>query len=146
MPLSPRGRVGLTRRLAVVLALVVGFVGFSSMMSQTSDATVGVDDYPGYLKNAAQDSLVDPWNFYNRECTSFVAWRLNHDAGIAFHNWYKGHHWGDAAIWKQAAVSSGVPVDGTPKVGAIAWWAMGSAGSSRGHVAWVVAVNSSSIT
>ncbi|MFL6002955.1 MAG: CHAP domain-containing protein [Nocardioides sp.] len=110
------------------------------------EATIGVDDYPGYLKKAAQDSLVDPWNFYNRECTSFVAWRLNHDAGIAFHNWYKGHHWGDAAIWKQAAVSSGVPVDGTPKVGAIAWWAMGSAGSSRGHVAWVVAVNGSSIT
>ena len=122
-------------------ALVIGLV-----LPAPVEATIGVDDYPSNLKNAAQDSLVDPWNFYNRECTSFVAWRLNHDAGIAFHNWYKGHHWGDAAIWKQAAVASGVLVDGTPKVGAVAWWAMGSPGSSRGHVAWVVAVGSSSIT
>jgi surface antigen len=122
-------------------ALSVGLV-----LPAPVEATIGVDDYPRYLKNAAQDSLVDPWNFYNRECTSFVAWRLNHDVGIAFHNWYKGHHWGDAAIWKQAAVDSGVPVDGTPRVGAIAWWAKGSPGSSSGHVAWVIAVNSSSIT
>jgi surface antigen len=127
--------------LAVMAALSVGLV-----LPAPVEATIGVDDYPRYLKNAAQDSLVDPWNFYNRECTSFVAWRLNHDVGIAFHNWYKGHHWGDAAIWKQAAVDSGVPVDGTPRVGAIAWWAKGSPGSSSGHVAWVIAVNSSSIT
>ena len=126
---------------AVIAAIVIGLV-----LPAPVEATIGVDDYPSKLKNAAQDSLVDPWNFYNRECTSFVAWRLNHDAGIAFHNMYKGHHWGDASIWKQAAVASGVPVDGTPRVGAIAWWAMGSAGSSRGHVAWVVAVDSSSIT
>jgi surface antigen len=126
---------------AVLAALVIGLVPTAPV-----EATIGVDDYPSYLKNAAQDSLVDPWNFYNRECTSFVAWRLNHEAGIAFHNWYKGHHWGDAAIWKQAAVDSGVPVDGTPRVGAIAWWAKGSPGSSRGHVAWVIAVDSSSIT
>ena len=77
-------------------ALVIGLV-----LPAPVEATIGVDDYPNYLKNAAQDSLVDPWNFYNRECTSFVAWRLNHDAGIAFHNWFKGHHWGDAAIWKR---------------------------------------------
>ena len=104
-----------------------------------------VDDYPSRLKSAAQDSLVDPWNFYNRECTSFVAWRLNNDAGIAFHNWYQGHHWGDAAIWKRAALDSGVPVDGVAARGAIAWWAKGSPGSS-GHVAWVIGVTSSSIT
>jgi surface antigen len=128
--------------VATVLAALVIGLGQPAPV----EATIGVDDYPSYLKNAAQDSLVDPWHFYNRECTSFVAWRLNHDAGIAFHNWYKGHHWGDAAIWKQAAVDSGVPVNGTPRVGAIAWWAKGSPGSSRGHVAWVIAVDSSSIT
>ena len=109
-------------------------------------ATTGVDDYPDRLRNARQDSLVDPWNFYNRECTSFVAWRLNNDAGIAFTNQYDGHHWGDAAIWKQAALDSGVLVDSSARVGAVAWWAKGSPGSSRGHVAWVTAVNTSSIT
>ena len=145
MRLSRIRRVALTWRPAaaatVLAVLVVGLV-----LPAAVNASIGVDDYPSKLKNAAQDSLVDPWNFYNRECTSFVAWRLNHDAGIAFHNWYKGHHWGDAAIWKQAALDSGVPVDGTPKIGAIAWWAKGSAGSTPGHVAWVAAVDSSSIT
>ena len=146
MPLSPRGRVGLTRRLAVVLALVVGFVGFSPMLSQTSDATVGVDDYPARLKEAAQDALVDPWNFYNRECTSFVAWRLNNDAGVGFHNYYLGVHWGNASNWRYAANQVGIPVDSTPTVGSVAWWAAGSPGSSRGHVAWVRARTTTSIT
>ena len=59
MPLSPRGRVGLTRRLAAVLALVVGFVGFSPMLSQTSDATVGVDDYPAPAQGGAPRT---PWS------------------------------------------------------------------------------------
>jgi len=124
--------------MAVVLALLAP--------TAPVGATTGVDDYPSRLRNAAQDSLVDPWNFYNRECTSFVAWRLNHDAGIAFTNRYDGYHWGDAAIWKQAATDSGVLVDSTPRVGAVAWWAKGSPGSSRGHVAWVLAVDGSSIT
>jgi surface antigen len=146
MRLSRIRRGALTWRRPVAVAAVLAALVIGLVPTAPVEATIGVDDYPSYLKNAAQDSLVDPWNFYNRECTSFVAWRLNHDAGIAFHNWYKGHHWGDAAIWKQAAVDSGVPVDGTPRVGAIAWWAKGSPGSSRGHVAWVIAVDSSSIT
>lgn len=146
MRLSRARRVALTWRRSVAVGAVMAAFVIGLVLPAPVEATVGVDDYPSRLKNAAQDSLVDPWNFYNRECTSFVAWRLNHDAGIAFHNWYKGHHWGDAAIWKQAAVDSGVPVDGTAKVGAVAWWARGSAGSSRGHVAWVVAVGSSSVT
>jgi len=136
----------LTWRRHAAVAAVLSTLAVVLVLPARVEATIGVDDYPSRLKNAAQDSLVDPWNFYNRECTSFVAWRLNHDAGIAFHNWYKGHHWGDAAIWKRAAIDSGVRVDGTPRAGAVAWWAKGSAGSSSGHVAWVVSVNSSSIT
>src|SRR5215210_5461640 len=146
MRLSRIRRVALTWRRPVAVVSVMAALVIGLVPSAPVEATIGVDDYPSHLKNAAQDSLVDPWNFYNRECTSFVAWRLNHDAGIAFHNWYKGHHWGDAAIWKQAALDSGVKVDGTAKVGAVAWWAKGSAGSSSGHVAWVMAVDSSSIT
>jgi surface antigen len=49
------------------------------VVAGAASATAGVDDYPANLKSAAQDSLVDPWGFYNRECTSFVAWRLNND-------------------------------------------------------------------
>ena len=116
------------------------------MLSQTSDATVGVDDYPGRLKAAAQDALVDPWNFYNRECTSFVAWRLNNDAGVRFHNYYLGVHWGNASNWRYAANQVGIPVDSHADVGSVAWWAAGSPGSSRGHVAWVRARTTTSIT
>jgi surface antigen len=129
----------------MVVALLAGLVVLVAP-SAPVDATVGVDDYPSRLRNAAQDSLVDPWNFYNRECTSFVAWRLNHDAGIDFTNWYLGNHWGDAAIWKRAAVDSGVLVDDVARVGTVAWWAEGSPGSSRGHVAWVLAVDNTSVT
>ena len=111
MPLSPpRGRVGLTRRLVAVLVLALGMLALSPLTTPTSDATVGVDDYPSRLKSAAQDSLVDPWNFYNRECTSFVAWRLNNDAGVGFHTYYLGVHWGNASNWRYAANQVGVPV------------------------------------
>ncbi len=139
-------RAALTGRKSLLAGLLLTLALGVLLVPAPVTATVGVDDYPSSLKSAAQDSRVDPWNFYNRECTSFVAWRLNHDVGIAFHNWYLGHHWGDAAIWKRAALDSGVPVDGVAQRGAIAWWAQGSPGSSSGHVAWVIGVTSSSIT
>ena len=148
MPLSPhRGRVGLTRRLTAVFALAVGFVGFSPILSQTSDATVGVDDYPPRLKAAALDALVDPWNFYNRECTSFVAWRLNNDGGRRLPQLLPGactgatRPTGGTPLTRSASPST-PPRPSVP----VAWWAAGSAGSSRGHVAWVAARTSSSIT
>jgi surface antigen len=109
-------------------------------------AASGVDDYPSRLRNAAQDSLVDPWLFYNRECTSFVAWRLNSENQVAFDNYWQGVHWGNASNWKNAALAAGVPVDNNPTRGAVAWWRAGSAGSSRGHVAWVQTVGDGAIT
>jgi hypothetical protein len=65
---------------------------------------------------------------------------------VPFHNYYLGVHWGDASNWRAAAVSAGVMVDKTPTRGSVAWWAAGSAGSSRGHVAWVQRVTDSAIT
>lgn len=109
-------------------------------------AMPGVDDYPSALKSAAQDAKVDPWLFYNRECTSFVAWRLNNDNHVDFSNYYLGVHWGNASNWRTAANAAGVTVNGTAAVGAVAWWKKGSAGSSSGHVAWVESLSSSSVT
>jgi surface antigen len=148
MRFAPRRsrRASLTRIGGLVGALLVGLTLFPGLVTLPAGATIGTDDYPANLKNAAQDAVVDPWNFYNRECTSFVAWRLNNDAGLPFHNYYLGPHWGDASHWKAAAVAAGIAVDMTARVGAVAWWAAGSAGSSRGHVAWVKDVTSSSIT
>jgi surface antigen len=94
------------------------------------------DDYPANLKSAAQDSLFDPWRFYNRECTSFVAWRLNSVNGVAFNDYYRGPRWGDAQYWGGVAQSLGIPVDSTPVRGAVAWEPSGD------HVAWVADVRS----
>ncbi len=86
----------------------------------------------------------DRWGFYTRECTSFVAWRLN-QAGIALrdHDYpAPGIHWGDAAHWADAARQAGIPVDRTPVPGAVAQFPPGVDGaSSHGHVAWVLQVN-----
>ena len=139
-------RAALTGRTSLAIGLLLATALAVLTAPSPAAATVGTNDYPSNLRSAAQDSRVDPWNFYNRECTSFVAWRLNNDVGLNFHNWYLGKHWGDAAIWKRAAVDSGVPVDNVPSKGSIAWWAKGSPGSSSGHVAWVMSASSTSIT
>jgi surface antigen len=137
----------LTRRLGVALVLgaLVAVLGPALDPAPVSAAS-GVDDYPSRLRSAPQDSLVDPWLFYNRECTSWVAWRLNSENQVDFYNYWKGEHWGDASHWKAAAVAAGVKVDNNPTRGAVAWWAAGSAGSSRGHVAWVRTVGDGAIT
>jgi surface antigen len=93
------------------------------------------DDYP--YKNGPAD-VVDPWNFYTRECTSFVAWRMNHQYGIGFTNGMRGGHWGNANQWPANARSLGYAVNGTATVGAIAEFNTGQ----NGHVALVAQVNS----
>lgn len=109
--------------------------------TSTSAAVLG-DDYPGNLKAYVKDATADPWNFLNRECTSFCAWRLNNANGVAFSNSYKGVYWGHAQNWGNAARQAGITVDKTPAVGAIAWWDSGT----YGHVAWVASVNGSNVT
>jgi surface antigen len=139
-------RASLTRRAGVVLLLGLLTALAPVLHPESVSAASGVDDYPSRLRNAAQDSLVDPWQFYNRECTSFVAWRLNSENQVAFNDFWRGAHWGNASNWKNAAKSLKIPVDNTPTRGAVAWWAAGSAGSSRGHVAWVQTVGDGAIT
>ncbi len=132
--------------MGAVLALGVLAAVAPALHPEPVSAASGVDDYPSRLKNAAQDSLVDPWRFYNRECTSFVAWRLNSENLVAFDDYWQGQHWGDASHWKAAAVALDIPVDNHASRGAVAWWSAGSAGSSRGHVAWVETVGDGAIT
>lgn len=139
-------RVSLTRLCAVTLLAGVLATVAPILHPESVSAASGVDDYPSKLKHAAQDSVVDPWQFYNRECTSFVAWRLNSENNVAFTDFFEGAHWGNASNWKNAASSLGIPVDNNASRGAVAWWAAGSAGSSRGHVAWVETASDGAIT
>ena len=71
------------------------------------------DDYPYRTKclgchtiNNSNHSDIDPWNFYYRQCTSFVAWCLNSRNKINFTNQYGGvARWGHGKEWATAARS-----------------------------------------
>ncbi len=49
---------------------------YACTSSVTSSNTSG-NDYPAKWADPAQDSVVDTWRMYNRECVSFVAWKLS---------------------------------------------------------------------
>jgi surface antigen/predicted NAD-dependent protein-ADP-ribosyltransferase YbiA (DUF1768 family) len=92
------------------------------------------DDYPApWRPPTPMDSTLDSWRELNRECTSFVAWRLYSRNGF----WmpFNDH----ASGWGYDAQARGYAVDSTPRVGSVAWLA-------AGHVAWVQRVNGSNVT
>lgn len=91
--------------------------------------------YPGYLDNAAQDSIVDPWGMFNRECVSYAAWKVQQTYGD-MPNW--GGQ-GNAIQWIGDAQRSGIPTKyGVPGAHTVAIWNVGA----FGHAMWVEAVNS----
>jgi len=94
--------------------------------------------------NPSDPSTIDPWNFYNRECTSYVAWKLNEAAGKTFFsNRMLGEHFGDAGNWSVNAAKLGYATNSTPAIGAVAQWNASEPGASKaGHVAYVEALNS----
>lgn len=94
----------------------------------------GRGGYPNYLYAAAQDSLVDPWGMYNRECVSYAAWKVYQTYG---HMPYWGGH-GNANQWPASAQADGIPTGGAPKAGAVAI----SMAGYYGHAMWVEAVYS----
>ena len=78
-------------------------------------------------------SIGDQWGFVLRNCTSFVAWRLqerNRMAGFA--NDFRGEHWGDAENWDDVARELGYRVDSVPAIGAVAQTDAGRSVTSPG--------------
>ena len=73
----------------------------------------------------------DTWGYGVRNCTSYVAWKINQVFGKNISGW------GDAKNWANS--THGYTVDNTPSIGAIAVWQTG--GGGHGHVAYVYAVN-----
>lgn len=94
----------------------------------------GHGGYPNYLYGAAQDSLVDPWGMYNRECVSYAAWKVYQTYG---HMPYWGGH-GNANQWPASAQADGVPTGSTPRAQSVAI----SMAGYYGHAMWVEAVYS----
>lgn len=93
----------------------------------------GRDTYPNIWRNAPQDSLIDKWGMFNRECVSYTAWKV---ASTGRYMPYWGGH-GNANQWPGNAKAAGIPVSSTPKAGdvAIAYW------GSFGHAMYVDSVN-----
>jgi surface antigen len=89
--------------------------------------------YPALWCNAAQDSLVDRWGMYNRECVSYVAWKI---ASTGRYMPYWGGH-GNANEWPGNARADGIPVGYSPKVGAAAVIMSGY----YGHIMYVERIN-----
>lgn len=89
--------------------------------------------YPAKWANAPQDSLVDSWGMYNRECVSYAAWKV-YQSGRNMPYW--GGH-GNAKQWPGNAQAAGIAVDGSPKVGDVAI----SMAGYYGHAMYVEAVS-----
>jgi peptidoglycan hydrolase CwlO-like protein len=97
----------------------------------------GHGGYPANLDRAAQDSLVDPWGMFNRECVSYTAWKTYQTFGYM-------PYWGgvgNANEWPGDARAAGIPTGSIPKVHSVAI----SMGGAFGHAMWVEAVSGSMI-
>jgi peptidoglycan hydrolase CwlO-like protein len=97
----------------------------------------GHGGYPAYLDNAYQDSLIDPWGMYNRECVSYTAWKVYQTFG---HMPYWGGH-GNANQWPASARADGISTGTVPRAHSVAI----SMGGAYGHAMWVEAVSGSTI-
>lgn len=93
--------------------------------------------YPARWANARQDSQVDTWGMYNRECVSYAAWKVHQTYGTM-------PYWGgigNANQWVRNAKRTGIPTSAAPKVGSVAI----SMAGYYGHAMWVEAVEGNMI-
>ncbi len=93
----------------------------------------GGGGYPALWANAPSDSLVDSWNLYNRECVSYVAWKIA-STGRFVPN-FNGQ--GNANQWEGYVEGYVIKSGSTPVVGSAAVLY----GGAYGHVMYVEAVS-----
>jgi len=97
----------------------------------------GRGGYPAVWNNAPQDSMLDSWGMYNRECVSYTAWKVYQTYG--YMPYWGGQ--GNANEWPGDAQRAGIPIGTKPKVHSVAIWNVGY----FGHAMWVEAVNGNTI-
>jgi surface antigen len=97
----------------------------------------GHGGYPSNLDNAGQDTLVDPWGMYNRECVSYTAWKVFQAYGRM--PYWGGH--GNANQWPASARADGLATGTTPRAQSVAI----SMNGYYGHAMWVEAVSGNTI-
>jgi surface antigen len=89
--------------------------------------------YPAKWCEIPQDSVIDSWGMYNRECVSYTAFRV---AASGRNMPYWGGS-GNANQWPGDAQSAGIPVDSNPTAGSVAISMRGA----FGHAMYVESVN-----
>ncbi len=89
--------------------------------------------YPAKWCEIPQDSIIDNWGMYNRECVSYTAFRV---AASGRNMPYWGGR-GNANQWDDNARAAGIPVDGNPQAGDVAI----SNSGFYGHAMYVESVN-----
>ncbi|HVS79213.1 MAG TPA: CHAP domain-containing protein [Candidatus Saccharimonadales bacterium] len=96
----------------------------------------GHGGYPAVWNNAPQDSMLDSWDMYNRECVSYTAWKVYQTFGTNVQ-----YGFGNANQWPGHARAKGIPTGSTPKVHSVAIWNVGA----FGHAMWVEGVSGNTV-
>jgi peptidoglycan hydrolase CwlO-like protein len=97
----------------------------------------GHGGYPSVWNNSVQDSMLDSWGMYNRECVSYAAWKVYRTFGYM-------PYWGgvgNANQWPGNARAAGIRTSSTPRAHSVAIWNVGA----FGHAMWVEAVSGNTI-
>lgn len=89
----------------------------------------GGGGYPGKWAFAPQDTIIDSWGMYNRECVSWTAYKVY--ASGRYMPYWGGI--GNANQWDDNARAAGIPVDSRPRQGDVAV----SNSGAFGHVMYV---------
>lgn len=97
----------------------------------------GHGGYPSAWSNAPQDSTLDSWGMYNRECVSYTAWKVYQTFG--YMPYWGGS--GNANQWPGDAARAGIATGSTPRVHSVAIWNVGA----FGHAMWVEGVSGNTI-
>lgn len=126
---------------AQVMAAIAAKMAASGTVLSSGDGSNG--GYPTYLNNASQDSIVDPWGMYNRECVSYAAFKVHQAYALGQKSrdmpWW-GYN-GNAIDWIDNAYAAGIPVDRNPRAGDVAIAKIGS----MGHAMFVEGVSGRTI-
>ena len=105
----------------------------SGGFNNIGNGSVGGGGYPGVWAYAEQDTLVDNWGLYNRECVSYTAWKVASTGRFVPH--FGGQ--GNANQWPGTTSRYGIPNGSTPVAGSVAIQYVGA----YGHSMYVEAVN-----
>lgn len=97
----------------------------------------------GYPYCGPQDSMVDPWQLYNRECVSYAAWAMQNRFGRSVNGF---HGQGNAYQWPSSApVYSGAYRVYTPQPGDAVVLPISGAFAPIGHLMVVESVNGDNV-